>query len=46
MYDLPYSVRTQIGIFNGKEKAPDWPKLLCSLMIVTRALTPVTNRAP
>lgn len=26
MYDLPYSVGTEIGIFNGKEKAPDWPK--------------------
>jgi hypothetical protein len=27
MYDLPYSVRTEIGIFNGKEKAPDWPSV-------------------
>lgn len=45
MYDPPYSVRTQIGIFNGKEKAHDWPKLLCYLIVI-RALTPVTNRAP
>ena len=34
MYDLPYSVRTEIGIFNGKEKAPDWPKRCCYLMIM------------
>lgn len=34
MYDLPYSVRTEIGIFNGKEKAPDWPKHCRSLMIM------------
>lgn len=31
MYDLPYSVRTEIGMFNGKEKATDWPKHFATL---------------
>lgn len=34
MYDLPYSVRTEIGMFNGKEKATDWPKHFCYFTIV------------